>query len=88
MSSVTVATVTKMLETLPDPLQERVAEHLREYIQDVRDEGRWDELFRGSQNGLAAAARKAREQIAQGLAKPSVAGSPPSLGPVEWGRPT
>ena len=70
MSSATVATVTKMLETLPDHAQDRVAEHLREYIEDMRDELQWDEQFRGTQTDLTASARRAREQIAQGLAKP------------------
>ena len=37
-SATTIATITKMLETLPGPAQDRVAEHMREYIEDVRDE--------------------------------------------------
>ena len=70
MSTVSVATVTKMLESLPGPLQDRVAEHLQEYIEDLRDELRWDVQFRNSQSQLAAAARDARKQIAEGLAEP------------------
>ena len=70
MSVVSVVTVTKMLELLPDPVQERVVEHLREYIEDMRDEFQWDEEFRSSQPQLTAAARRAGQQIAEGLAKP------------------
>ncbi len=70
MSSATIATVTKMLEALPDPAQERVADHLREYIEDLHDELRWDEQFRNTQGSLAQTARKAREQIAAGMSKP------------------
>ena len=35
MSSTTITTVVKMLETLPDHAQDRVVEHLREYIDDL-----------------------------------------------------
>jgi hypothetical protein len=37
MSAETITTVVKMLESLPDDLQDRVAEHLREYIADLED---------------------------------------------------
>lgn len=70
MTSPAIATITKMVEPLPEPLQERVAEHLREYLQDLKDEAKWDELFQKTQPGLVAAAQRAREQIAAGLAKP------------------
>ena len=45
-------------------------EHLQEYIEDLRDELRWNVQFRNSQSQLAAAARNARKQIAEGLAEP------------------
>ena len=70
MSTASVATVTKMLESLPVPLQDRVVEHLQEYIEDLRDELRWNVQFRNSQSQLAATARNARKQIAEGLAEP------------------
>jgi hypothetical protein len=69
MSSATVATVTKMMESLPDQAQDRVAEHICEYIQDLSDELKWDEQFRCSQNCLINAARKVRKQIKRGHAK-------------------
>lgn len=70
MSATTAATLTKMLQALPEPVQDRVVEHLREYIENLRDELQWDEQFAASQPKLARAARKAREQIAQGHSKP------------------
>ncbi|MBI5290456.1 MAG: hypothetical protein HY872_01080 [Chloroflexi bacterium] len=70
MSSTAIATVTKMLESLPEPAQDRVVEHLREYLEDLQDELQWDTLFKRTQPQLAAAARRAKQEIAQGLAKP------------------
>lgn len=61
-------TAVKMLESLPEELQERVVEELRDLVQEARDESRWDELFDGKKAGLAAAARKARKDIAEGKA--------------------
>ena len=70
MPSTAVVTVVKMLESLPEPVQDRIADHLREYIADLRDELRWDDHFQRTQPQLAAAARRAREEIAAGKAKP------------------
>jgi hypothetical protein len=70
MASMAIATVTKMMETLPEPTQDQVVEHLREYLADLQDEGRWDTLFKKTQPQLIAAAQRARQEIAQGLAKP------------------
>ena len=60
MASAAAATILKIMESLPEPMQERVLEHLQEYIEDVRDEMQWNELFAGFQDKLIAAARKAR----------------------------
>jgi len=70
MPSTAIATVEKMLESLPEEAQERVVEHLREYILDLQDELRWDALFKRTQDKLVAAARRAREEIAAGKAEP------------------
>ena len=70
MSSTVIATVTKMLESLPEPAQDKVVEHLREYLEDLQDELQWDTLFKGTQPQLIAAAQRAKQEIAQGLAKP------------------
>ncbi|MFN3982117.1 MAG: hypothetical protein ACK4SA_17210 [Caldilinea sp.] len=70
MASATIMTVTKMLEPLPEAVQEQVAEHLREYIADLQDELEWDSLFERTKPQLKAAARRARQEIAQGNAQP------------------
>ena len=70
MSSATIATVVTMLEALPEPMQDQVAEHLREYLADMQDELVWDFQFKRTQPQLIAAARRARQQIAEGKAQP------------------
>ncbi len=70
MSSETIATVIKMLESLPDAAQEQVVEHLREYLADMEDELQWDQQFRSTQAQLIMAAKRAKKQIAEGQAKP------------------
>jgi len=65
MPSVAVATVSRMMESLPEPAQEQVASHLREYILDLRDELKWDLALKRTQPRLIAAARRAKEEIAQ-----------------------
>lgn len=70
MSSNAIATVIKMLESLPEAVQDQVVDHLREYLADLQDELIWDDLFRRTQPQLVAAARRARKEIAQGQAKP------------------
>lgn len=70
MSSTAIATIVKMLESLPEPAQERVVEHLREYLADLQDELEWDALFKKTQQQLAEATRRAKEEIAEGQAKP------------------
>jgi hypothetical protein len=59
-----------MMESLPDPVQDRVAEHLREYIEDLREELQWDAAFKKTQPQLIAAARRAKQEIAAGQAQP------------------
>jgi hypothetical protein len=70
VSSATIATLVKMIESLPAPAQEQVVEHLREYLPDLQDEVRWDELIQSTQPSLVAAARKARQDRAAGQAAP------------------
>jgi glycerate-2-kinase len=70
MPSAASTTMTKMIETLPQDLQERVLEHMREYIEDIREETKWNESFSKSQNKLVATARQARKEIAEGKATP------------------
>ena len=70
MSSAEIATVVQMMESLPETAQERVVEHLRDYIADLPDELQWDSLFRKTQKQLIAAAQRAKQEIAEGHAKP------------------
>lgn len=70
MSSTTVITLVKMVESLPDTAQEQVVEHLREYIATLQDELQWDTTFRKTQPQLLAAARRAKQEIAAGRATP------------------
>lgn len=70
MSSAAITTIVKMVESLPDELQEKVVEHIRDYIADLEDEKRWDTSFQRTQGNLVAAARKAKQEIAAGQSVP------------------
>jgi len=65
-----VNTIIKMIEQLPESEQERVAEHLREYLATLEDEDKWDEAFAKTQDNLVRAARQARKQIEEGKSEP------------------
>ncbi|MHB8882685.1 MAG: hypothetical protein ACYC69_14400 [Thermodesulfovibrionales bacterium] len=66
MDTSAATTMIKMLESVPDSLQEVVVEHMRDYIEDVRDEAKWKELFSRTEDKLVAAARQARQEVSQG----------------------
>jgi len=70
MSSTAITTLTKMMESLPETTQLRVIDHLRDYIEDLQDEIKWDSSFKETQLQLITAARRARREIAEGRAKP------------------
>ena len=70
MSSEAIATVVKMMESLPEPTQNQIVEHLQNYLMEIQDELRWDELFNKTQSKLAAMARLAKKQVAEGKARP------------------
>lgn len=69
MSSAAINTMVKMMESLPKDKQDKIVEHMREYIQDLQDEQKWDNSFNKSQDKLVAAAKLARQQIAEGKAE-------------------
>lgn len=69
MSSPAIDTVIKMMESLSEDKQNQLVEHLREYIQDLQDELKWQKSFDKSQDKLIAAAKLAKQQIAEGKAK-------------------
>jgi len=70
MTTATTETIVKILDTLPEALQDRVLDHLYDYLQDIREEEQWQKSFSRSQNKLAAAAKKARAEIAEGKSSP------------------
>jgi hypothetical protein len=61
-------TATKMIEFLPESVQDRVVEELRILVENVREEAKWDALIESKKDRLVAAARKARKEIAVGKA--------------------
>jgi len=70
MQTGTSVTIIKMIESLPEPMQELALEHMQQYIEDIRDELKWNDSIGKSQSKLIAAARQAREEIMQGKATP------------------
>lgn len=68
MSSTAVITIAKIIESLPDELQNQVLEHLREYILDLQDEMKWNQSFQKNSSKLLAAAQRAKQEIAEGQA--------------------
>jgi hypothetical protein len=70
MSAAAIETITKMLESLPESAQNQAIEHLREYLEDITDELRWDESFARTSEKLAEFARSAKEQYKAGKTEP------------------
>lgn len=58
-----------MLEPLSETEQEKAAEHLREYLQEISDEMRWNERFKKTSGKLSETAGNARREIAEGKAE-------------------
>lgn len=70
MSSEAISTVVKMLESLPEHVQNQALDHLRDYLADVQDELQWDHLVKETQSNLVAKARQAKQQIVEGQSRP------------------
>ena len=70
VSSPAIATVVKMIESLPGPVQDQVVAHLRDYLEDLQDEVQWDASFRKTQYRLVAEAKRVKQQVAEGRAEP------------------
>lgn len=70
MPSPAITTIIKMVESLPDELQEQLVDYVRAYIAEIEEEKRWDQSFKQTKNNLVAAAQKAKEEIAAGLSTP------------------
>ncbi|WP_374689414.1 hypothetical protein [Promineifilum sp.] len=65
-----IHTVVKMMEMLSEATQNRVVEHLRDYLAELDDEAEWDAEFEQTQEQLIAAASRARQEIHEGKAEP------------------
>lgn len=63
-------TILKMIEDLPEPLQNQIADHLREYIAELDDEERWDKAFVRTQEKLASVTREVTKQMEEGKSEP------------------
>ncbi|MEG3840001.1 hypothetical protein [Microcoleus sp. herbarium14] len=59
----------EMMHSLPETLQQQVAEYLKEYIADLKDELQWNQSFKKTQPQLVAAAQRAKQEIAEGKAQ-------------------
>lgn len=70
MATPALTTILKMIENLPEPLQNRIADHLREYLADIEDEEKWDEAFVRTQDKLVYVAKQVTKQIAEGKSEP------------------
>jgi len=70
MTTAAITTVTKMMETLPEPTQNQVVDHIRDYLAEIQSEKRWDTTFQNSQTSLIEAARRAKQEIVEGLSEP------------------
>lgn len=69
-NTTTLTTIAKMVESLPEAAQDQVLDHLREYLEDLQDDLEWNNLFNKTQPQLAAAGRRAKKEMAAGLAEP------------------
>ena len=63
-----IETAVKLLESLPEITQESLVEELRRLALDSQAEAQWDAALANNQ-GLKAAAQKARADITEGQAK-------------------
>lgn len=68
MSSEAITTIVKMIESLPEETQDQVVNHLREYIDELQDEIKWEQSFERTQSQLIAAAKEAKQEVAKGKA--------------------
>ena len=63
MKNPTIITINKILSSLPEEKQKQVLDHLYEYILDLSDEIKWDNLFKETQKELGLKAKEIKEKI-------------------------
>jgi hypothetical protein len=66
----TSETITKMIESLPKGLQDRVLEEIKPIISEALDEAEWQTQFERSQKELVSIARKVKREIKAGRSEP------------------
>ena len=49
MTTPALVTVIRMMEELPEPVQNQVVNHLQEYLAELNEELKWDAAFRSTQ---------------------------------------
>jgi len=69
MNNVT-ETIDKMIKTIPESMQNSVLDEIQAVITEKHDEMEWNIQIQQSQENLIAAAKKVKDKIATGLAKP------------------
>lgn len=57
-------------ETIPESMQNSVLDEIQAVITEKHDELEWNIQFQQSQENLIAAAKKVKDEIATGIAKP------------------
>jgi hypothetical protein len=68
MTTPALVTVMRMMEELPESVQDQVVSHLQEYLTELNEEMKWDATFRSTQPKLSALAKRARQEIRKGNA--------------------
>ena len=63
-------TITRMIESLPKSVQERVLEEIKPIISEALDEAEWQMEFEGSQENLVSIARKVKREVKAGRSEP------------------
>jgi len=70
MPTAAAVTIAYMIEPLPPHSQDQVVDHLRSYIEDMREDAKWNQSFTNTQSGLIAMAKQAKLAVQQGKASP------------------
>lgn len=68
--SETGQTIIKMIDALPLHIQERILREIRLIVADAIDESAWQNRYTLNEGKLIAVAKRVRQQIAAGKAKP------------------
>ena len=63
-------TIMKMIEPLTEETKNRLVDELRIILGEMNDEALWQDQFSRGEKGLIDAAKRAKQEIADGMAKP------------------